>query len=101
MIGFGDDADLVFFESKKETGDEKMSSERYVIVRTYTAGVFAGFLESRNGQEVVMRNARRLWEFDEQKHAREELRKLDGHMKFLILGAFIEGNDSRLAGEPE
>ena len=34
---------------------------KYVIVRTYSAGVFAGYLESRNGQEVVMRQARRLW----------------------------------------
>lgn len=34
---------------------------KYVIVRTYSAGVFAGELESRNGQEVVLRNARRLW----------------------------------------
>lgn len=34
---------------------------KYVIVRTCTAGVFAGELESRNGREVVMRNARRLW----------------------------------------
>ena len=34
---------------------------KYVIVRTHTAGVFAGELESRNGQEVVMINARRLW----------------------------------------
>jgi len=34
---------------------------RYVIVRTYSAGVFAGELVSRNGKEVVMRNARRLW----------------------------------------
>ncbi len=34
---------------------------RYVIVRTYSAGVFAGELESRNGKEVVLRNARRLW----------------------------------------
>lgn len=33
----------------------------YKIVRTYSAGVFAGTIESRNGQEVVMRNARRLW----------------------------------------
>ncbi len=33
----------------------------YVIVRTYSAGVFAGYLESRTGQEVVMRDARRLW----------------------------------------
>ena len=34
---------------------------KYVIVRTYTAGVFAGYIESRVGQEVVLRNARRLW----------------------------------------
>ena len=36
----------------------------YKIVRTYSAGVFAGYLESRNGDEVVMRNARRLWYWD-------------------------------------
>lgn len=34
---------------------------RYVIVRTYAAGAFAGFLESRTGQEVVLRQARRIW----------------------------------------
>lgn len=34
---------------------------KYVIVRTYSAGVFAGCLESRNGKEVVLTNARRLW----------------------------------------
>lgn len=34
---------------------------KYVIVRTFSAGVFAGFLESRNGQEVVLRDARRIW----------------------------------------
>ena len=34
---------------------------RYVIVRTYSAGVFAGYLESRTGQEVVLVKARRLW----------------------------------------
>lgn len=34
---------------------------KYVIVRTYSAGVFAGELESRIGQEVVLRNARRIW----------------------------------------
>lgn len=34
---------------------------KYVIVRTYSAGVFAGELEDRNGQEVVLKNARRLW----------------------------------------
>lgn len=41
-----------------------MASEKkrkYVIVRTYSAGVFAGNLKSRNGKEVVLTNARRLW----------------------------------------
>jgi hypothetical protein len=33
----------------------------YVIVRTQSAGVFAGFLESRSGKEVTLREARRLW----------------------------------------
>ena len=37
---------------------------KYVIVRTYSAGVFAGYLESRSGKEVVMRDARRLWFWD-------------------------------------
>jgi len=35
----------------------------YVIVRTYSAGVFAGFLESKNGREVVLKNARRIWQW--------------------------------------
>ena len=34
---------------------------KYVIVRTESSGVFAGWLESRNGQEVVLQNARRIW----------------------------------------
>ena len=41
-----------------------MSENRYVIVRTYSAGVFAGELESRQGKEVVLRNARRIWYWD-------------------------------------
>lgn len=40
---------------------ETLNCLPYKIVRTYSAGVFAGFLESRNGQEVVLRKARRLW----------------------------------------
>lgn len=38
-----------------------MKEKRNVIVRTCSAGVFAGTLESRKGQEVVLTNARRLW----------------------------------------
>lgn len=36
----------------------------YVIVRTYSAGVFAGTLEHREGKEVTLTNARRLWYWD-------------------------------------
>lgn len=33
----------------------------YCMVRSKSAGVFAGYLESRDGKEVVLRNARRIW----------------------------------------
>lgn len=33
----------------------------YVIVRTFSAGCFAGYLEKRNGKEVTLTDARRLW----------------------------------------
>jgi len=36
----------------------------YVIVRTYSAGVFAGYLKSRDGKEVYLNDARRLWYWD-------------------------------------
>jgi hypothetical protein len=39
----------------------KKAVKPYVIVRTDSAGVFAGTLESRNGKEVVLSTARRLW----------------------------------------
>ena len=43
-----------------------MSEEKspYKIVRTYSAGVFLAIVESRNGQEAVLRDARRLWYWD-------------------------------------
>lgn len=43
---------------------KKQKKLPYVIVRTFSAGVFAGLLESRKGQEVVMRDARRIWYWD-------------------------------------
>lgn len=48
----------------KTNSAEKLDGMEYKIVRTYSAGVFAGYLESRNGQEVVLRKARRLWYWD-------------------------------------
>lgn len=40
---------------------KKSKTAKYVIVRTYSAGCHAGELESRQGKEVVLRRARRLW----------------------------------------
>ena len=34
---------------------------KYVICRCYSAGVHAGYLVSKNGNEVVLKNSRRLW----------------------------------------
>jgi hypothetical protein len=47
-------------DSVLKTAEER-DGMPYVIVRTYSAGVFAGYLESRNGKEGVMRDARRIW----------------------------------------
>ena len=38
--------------------------ERYVIIRSGQAGVFAGVFVSRKGREVVLKNARRIWYWD-------------------------------------
>jgi hypothetical protein len=45
---------------EKITEEMKMDLE-YVIVRTYSAGVFAGYLSKRDGKEVELLKARRLW----------------------------------------
>ena len=34
---------------------------KYCIVRTYSAGVFAGYVKERKGAEVLLLNSRRLW----------------------------------------
>lgn len=35
-----------------------------VLVRTYSAGIHVGTLQSRDGKEVVLTNARRIWYWD-------------------------------------
>lgn len=47
---------------KKFLENRKMSKkEQYYIVRSYRAGVFAGYIKDRNGSEVTMTDARRIW----------------------------------------
>ena len=38
-----------------------VQNKKYVIVRTYSAGVFAGYLKKREGKEVMLQDARRIW----------------------------------------
>ena len=45
--------------SSIETADDN-----YCIVRTFSAGVFAGNLVERNGKEGTVKNARRIWYWD-------------------------------------
>ena len=59
--------DGVEYVPKSEAVKEKavsLKGLKYVIVRTYSAGVFAGYLQSKKGKEVVMINVRKLWYWD-------------------------------------
>ena len=37
---------------------------RVCMVRTYSAGVFIGTVAERDGREVTLTNARRIWDWD-------------------------------------
>ena len=41
----------------------KLDGMEYCIVRTYSAGVFAGYVKERNGKEVTLVNSIRLWQW--------------------------------------
>lgn len=43
---------------------EELDGMEYCIVRTYSAGVFAGYVEKREGKEVTIRKVRRIWYWD-------------------------------------
>ncbi len=43
---------------------EQLDGMDFVVVRTYSAGVFAGYLKEREGKEVQLVNAIRLWYWD-------------------------------------
>ncbi len=55
----------ITFKQAKELalGNETIVADRYCIVRTYSAGVFAGEFVERDGKEVKLKNARRLWQW--------------------------------------
>lgn len=40
---------------------QELDGMQYCMVRTFSAGVFAGYIQRREHKEVVLRNARRMW----------------------------------------
>ena len=40
---------------------ETLDGLEYCMVRTYSAGVFAGYVKERKGKEAMLLNARRIW----------------------------------------
>lgn len=60
-----DDVKYIRADQVQATSTPSTEGFPYVIIRTYSAGVFAGYLKSRNstlaGIEVELINARRLW----------------------------------------
>lgn len=48
-------------ELNKYNKAEELDGMKYCIVRTDRAGVFAGYVESQEGREVVIRKVRRIW----------------------------------------
>ena len=57
-----DDIEYVRKSDQKEIA-ATLNGLDYCIIRTYSAGVFAGYVESRNGKEVTLLKARRLWQW--------------------------------------
>jgi len=53
--------DDVEYVRKDSIENQKTGPE--VIIRTYSAGVHIGTIKSKEGQEVVLTNARRLWKW--------------------------------------
>ena len=40
---------------------ETLDGMKYVMVRTQNAGVFAGYLKEKNGESIILKQARRMW----------------------------------------
>ena len=43
---------------------EKLDGMKYVLVRSYAAGCFTGYLKEKKDREVTLKKARRLWYWD-------------------------------------
>jgi hypothetical protein len=57
-----DDVEYVRKDGLKKASEFK--GMKYCLVRTYSAGVFAGYVESRDGKEAIIRKSRGIWYWD-------------------------------------
>ena len=55
--------DEVEYVRKDFVKAEKLDGMEFCIIRTYSAGVFAGYVKERNGKEVTLINSIRLWQW--------------------------------------
>ena len=62
FIGVDEDAALVRADGEKIKPEESLvGPDEFCIIRTYSAGVFAGYIEHMEGQTAVLRDSRRIW----------------------------------------
>ena len=54
----------VYVQKDNYTPAQNLDGLKYCIIRTYSAGCFAGYVKERKGKEAVILNARRLWYWD-------------------------------------
>ena len=50
-----------FNNNEQPSNGINYSIGKVVIIRTYSAGVWCGILEQKSGNEVVLKDARRMW----------------------------------------
>ena len=55
---------IVYIPETEANLAEDYEGMPYCMVRTYSAGVFAGYIAERTGKEAVLKKARRIWYWD-------------------------------------
>ena len=59
-----DDVKYIREDAVRSEPAEKLDGMPYMMVRTYSAGVFAGYVKERKGEEATLLKARRIWYWD-------------------------------------
>jgi hypothetical protein len=64
-LTIGQAKELANLFGNKQSQSEGLNSMigKYVIIRTYSAGVWFGILDQKSGNEVILRKARRMYQF--------------------------------------